>query len=142
MVNRQARAIAGALKSTPIGPLVKEAIMTPAIPLLDNRQRRYAVRAIKLPANHPINNLLPPTLRYGDGDTQPGEYLTTDLQWAERDTDPKGLGQRLARKLIKGLNIDPSDGFKWSNTPYEKVFPGQIYIDEPPRAEEEAYKPR
>jgi hypothetical protein len=116
--------------------------MTPAIPLLDNRQRRYAARALKLPGNHPINNLLPPTLRYGDGDAQPGEYSTTDLQWAERDTKPTELGQRLAQKLTKGLNIDPSEGFERSNTPQEKVFPGQIHIDEPPRAEEEAYKPR
>jgi hypothetical protein len=47
----------------------------------------------------------------------------------------------LARKLIKGLNIDPSEGFERSNTPQEKVFPEQIHIDKPPKAEEEAYKP-
>jgi hypothetical protein len=38
----------------------------------------------------------------------------------------------LARKLTKGLNIDPSEGFERSNTPQEKVFPGQIHIDKPP----------
>jgi len=79
MVNRQARAITGALKTTPIGPLVKEAALVPAVPLLNNRQRRFAMRALKLPTSHPINSLLPPTLRYGDGDAQPGEYSTTNL---------------------------------------------------------------
>jgi hypothetical protein len=97
---------------------------------------------LKLPGNHSVNNLLPLTLRYGDGDAQPREYSITDLQWAERDTKPTELGQRLARKLTKGLNIDPSEGFERSNTPQEKTFPGQIHIDEPLRAEEEAYKPR
>jgi ribonuclease HI len=142
MVNRQARAITGALKTTPIGPLVKEATMTPAIPLLNNRQRRYAVRALKLPVSHPINNLLPSTLRYGDGDAQPGEYSSTNLQWAERDTNPKGLGQRLARTLARELNIDPSEGFEWTTTPQERVFPGEIHIHEAHRAEEEARRPQ
>ena len=68
MINRQAKAIIGALKTTPIGPLIKEAALTPAVPLLDDRQRRYALRALKLPPNSLINGLLPPTLRYGDGD--------------------------------------------------------------------------
>jgi hypothetical protein len=79
MINRQTRTITGALKSTPIGPLLKEVNMTPVIPLLDNRQRRYAERALKQPGNHSINNLLLLTLRYEDGDAQPGEYSTTDL---------------------------------------------------------------
>jgi hypothetical protein len=79
MINRQTRTITEALKSTPIKSLLKKVNMTPAIPLLDNKQRRYAERALKLPRNHFINNLLPLTLRYEDGDTQPGEYSTTDL---------------------------------------------------------------
>jgi hypothetical protein len=116
MINRQARTITGALKSTPIEPLLKEVNMTPVIPLLDNKQRRYAVRALKLSENHSINNLLLLTLRYKDGDAQPREYLTTDLQWAEGDTKPIKLGQRLARKLTKDLNIDSSEGFERSNT--------------------------
>jgi hypothetical protein len=142
MVNRQARTITEALKSTLIEPLLKEVNITPVIPLLDNRQRRYAERALKLPGNHSVNNLLPLTLRYGDGDAQPGEYLTTDLQWAEGDIKPIKLGQRLARKLTKGLNINPSESFERSNTLQEKVFPGQIHINKPPKAEEKVYKSR
>jgi hypothetical protein len=65
-----------------------------------------------------------------------------DLQWAEGDIKPTELGQRLARKLIKDLNINFLKGFERSNTPQEKVFPGQIHINKPPKAEEKIYKPR
>ena len=142
MINRQARAITGALKTTPIGPLVKEAALVPAVPLLNNRQRRFAIRALKLPTSHPINSLLPLTLRYGDGDAQPGEYSTTNLQWAEQGSDLKRLGQRLARKLTEGLKIDPSEGFKRTSIPQDKAFPGKILIYKAKAAEEEAYKHR
>jgi hypothetical protein len=37
MINRQARTITEALKSTPIRPLLKKVNITPVIPLLDNR---------------------------------------------------------------------------------------------------------
>ena len=37
LINRQARAITGALKTTPIGPLIKEAALTPAVSLLKDR---------------------------------------------------------------------------------------------------------
>src|SRR6266516_1954122 len=46
-INRQARSITGALKTTPIEQLVKEAVLTPAVYLLEDRQRRYALRALK-----------------------------------------------------------------------------------------------
>ena len=41
--------------------------MTPIEPLLDHRQRKVALRALKLPLNNPVNQLLPLTLNYGDG---------------------------------------------------------------------------
>ena len=97
LINRQARSITGALKTTPIGPLVKEAALTPAVPLLEDRQRRYALRALKLPTGHPINDLLPPTVRYRDGDAQPGQYLNDNLEWTEPESNPKDIGQRLAK---------------------------------------------
>jgi hypothetical protein len=37
MVNRQAKTITEALKSTPIKPLLKKINITPVIPLLDNK---------------------------------------------------------------------------------------------------------
>jgi hypothetical protein len=44
MVNRQARSITGMFKTTPIGPLVKEAALYPAETLLGKRQRKYTLR--------------------------------------------------------------------------------------------------
>jgi hypothetical protein len=44
-VNRKSRSITGMLRTTPIGPLVNEAGLRSADPLLANRQRRYATCA-------------------------------------------------------------------------------------------------
>jgi hypothetical protein len=41
------------LRTTPIGPLVKEAGLRPADSLLASRQRRYATRAFELPEGNP-----------------------------------------------------------------------------------------
>jgi hypothetical protein len=53
--------------------------MTPAEPLLNHRQRKYALRALKLPLINPANQLLSLTLKYGDGNAQTGQYSETDL---------------------------------------------------------------
>jgi hypothetical protein len=143
LVNRQARAITGALKTTPIAPLIREANLTPAEPLLDDRQRKYALRALKLPSGHPINSILPPTLRYGDGEAQPGQYSTDNLQWAGQGQESlKSIGQRLARKLAENLNLDPSEGFEITHWPKGQVFPGEIIINQAKEAETEARQPQ
>ncbi|ODM20373.1 hypothetical protein SI65_03426 [Aspergillus cristatus] len=59
MINRQARAITGMLKSTPVGPLVREAGLAPAEALLEARQLRYTTRLLSLPENHPAKKILP-----------------------------------------------------------------------------------
>lgn len=67
LINRQARAITGALtKLTPEGPLVKEAGLTPTGPLLDKQQRNYALRLLGLSDRHPAKELLPFIIRYRD----------------------------------------------------------------------------
>jgi hypothetical protein len=139
LINRQARSITGALKSTPIGPLISEAALVPATPLLDNRQRKYALRALQLPTTHPINGLLPPTLRYGDGEAQPGQYSNSNLEWAEPSSlTPKGIGQRLAKKLTIGPVIDPSEGCETAKIPKGQAFSGNLVIKPKDIAETEA----
>src|SRR5213078_1501995 len=138
LINRQARSITGALKTTPIGPLIKEAALVPAVLLLEDRQRKYALRALKLPIGHPINGILPPTLRYGDGDAQPGEYSNSNLQWTESSPNPKGIGQRLAKRLTLGPAIDPSEGCEIARPPKDHAFPGDIEIKPKDVAENEA----
>jgi len=51
MVNRQARSTTGCYKSTNTGALVAEAGLRPATSLLDNRQRRFALRLAGLPSS-------------------------------------------------------------------------------------------
>jgi hypothetical protein len=54
------------LRTTPIGPLLREAALEPAEALLDTKQRRYALRLLGLPSGHPAAEILPITLREGD----------------------------------------------------------------------------
>ena len=54
--------------------------MIPAEPLLNHRQRKYALRALKLPSINPANELLPLTLKYGDENAQPEDYSEEDLE--------------------------------------------------------------
>jgi len=84
MINRQAHAITGMLKSTPVGPLVCEAGLAPAEALLEARQLRYTTRLLSLPENHPAKKILPVSFREGDQHAQPGEQTPGNQQWAER----------------------------------------------------------
>ena len=59
MINRQARAITSMLKTTPIGPLICEAGLTPAEALLEARQLRYTTWLLGLPEGHPAKKILP-----------------------------------------------------------------------------------
>jgi hypothetical protein len=62
------------------------------VPLLKDRQRRYALKVLKLPIRHPINELLPPTVRYGDRDAQPGQYSNNNLEWIDPELSPRDTG--------------------------------------------------
>lgn len=73
MINRQARAITGMLISTPIGPLVREAGLTPAEALLEVQKLRYTTRLLSLPENHPAKKILPVSFREGEQHAQPRE---------------------------------------------------------------------
>jgi len=66
MINRQARAITGMLKTTPVGPLVHEAGLAPAEALLETRRLRYTTQLLSLPENHPAKKILPVSFREGD----------------------------------------------------------------------------
>src|SRR5205809_2622335 len=106
--------------------------------LLEDRQRRYALRALKLPTGHPINDILPPTMRYEDGDAQPGQYPNNDLEWTEPESNPKDIGQRLAKKLIQGPIINSSEDCEIAKILKKKAFSGVIIIKLKSIAEKEA----
>jgi hypothetical protein len=101
MANRQARAITGMLRTSPLGPLIKEAGLYPAEVQLDRRQRQYTLRFLGLPRSHPAREVLPVSFREGDQHAQPGVQPLHDLAWVEgpRERGPWSLGQHLAAKL-------------------------------------------
>ena len=82
LINNQARAVTGMLRTTPVGPLIREAALEPAGTLLDTKQRRYAIRLLGLPPGHPAARILPVSLREGDTHAQPGEQPLGDRAWA------------------------------------------------------------
>ncbi|ODM14623.1 hypothetical protein SI65_09968 [Aspergillus cristatus] len=135
MINRQARAITGMLKSTPVGPLVREAGLAPAEALLEARQLKYTTRLLSLPENHPAKEILPVSFREGDQHTQPGEQTPGNRQWAERNNRGRwSLGQHLARQLANILPVDPSGGFESTTQTTSSQFPGQIEMLPGPEA--------
>ena len=124
-----ARAVTGMLRTTPVGPLVREAGMEPAATLLQRRQLGYTTRLLGLVHDHPARCILPASLREGDRHVQPGEQPEDDRVWAEsQGRGPWSLGQQLARQLSQILPIDPSGGFEASVTAPDRGFPGKITI--------------
>jgi hypothetical protein len=65
--------------------------MTPIEPLLDHKQRKFTLRVLKLPSTNLANQLLPLTLRYGNGSAQPNEYSTGNLEWSDYRVKPGNL---------------------------------------------------
>jgi hypothetical protein len=128
LINKQSRVITGALTISPIDLLLKEAEMTPIEPLLDHKQRKFTLRALKLPSTNPVNQLLPLTLRYRDGTAQPNEYSIRNLEWSDYRAKSRNLAQRLAKKLINQLKIDFLEGFKEVKRVKGLLFPREIVI--------------
>jgi hypothetical protein len=93
LINRQARAITGAYRTTPIGPLLREAGLEPAGVVLQARQLGYVKRLLSLPRSHPGHRILPEAFRQGDLWAQPGEQAPGDMEWASREPGrPTTLG--------------------------------------------------
>jgi hypothetical protein len=74
------------LRTTPIGPLVKEAGLRSADSPLANRQRRYATRAFELPHGNPIGEAVRNPLH-------PASLCAKLSQCATRDIHPQFSGQ-------------------------------------------------
>jgi hypothetical protein len=74
-----------------INLLLKEAEMTPIEPLLDHKQRKFTLRALKLSSINLANQLLPLTLRYRDGSVQLNEYSIGNLEWSDNRVKLRNL---------------------------------------------------
>ena len=86
-INRMARSTLGALPSTPLGALINESALTPAEPLLDYRQARFAQRVLSAPEGSGTEDILQ---RRGTALT---ERLRTATHLREGDDVEAGYGE-------------------------------------------------
>ncbi|KAI7710683.1 hypothetical protein KC353_g9519, partial [Hortaea werneckii] len=112
LLNSQARAITGMLSSTPIHTLLAAACLPRAGQLLDNRQTRFAVRALAAAQDHPTHQLLPPNFRMGQLYRHEGAVdRLSSVGWLSPDKTHRTLGGRLAQQIAKKLAYDTEYGF-------------------------------
>ena len=125
--------ITGMYPSTPIAALMSESGLMPAHILLDFRQRKYACRILSLPDSIPTKEILPITLRVGDGNAQPEDLPEDDSMWASNQRITI-YGQRLARQVSVKFSIDPAEGTEpiWAMPGLS--FPGKLIIEDRKRA--------
>ncbi len=133
LINRQARSITGMYQSSPIPSLMSESGLLPAHVLLDFRQRKYAHRILSLPDSIPTKDILPITLRTGDGTAQPEDLSESDSIWLTAQRI-KTYGQHLAQQVSVGFSIDPTEGVEPISAMPAQVFPGKIFIAEKSKA--------
>ena len=107
--------------------------LLPAHILLDSRQRAYALRILGLPDSIPTKNILPITLRIGDGNAQPEELPEYDLIWSTSQ-QIRTYGQHLAKQISVRFSIDPAEGVEPIIAMPAEVFPGKIFVEEKCRA--------
>jgi len=104
--NRQARAITGLLRSTPLAFLRDHVCLPPTKNLLDHRQTRYAVRALSANGDHPAHQLLPANFRlselygYESATVQP-----SSIGWARPEKTHRLFGSRLAQQIVKYVRL-------------------------------------
>lgn len=116
---------------------MSESGLIPALILLDYRQRKYAYRLLTLPDGNPAKEMLPITLRLGDGDAQPGELPEDDGIWAQNQK-VRNYGQYLAQQVSVDFCIDPAYGVEPVIHQIPTEFPGKIIIQETKTAISEA----
>ena len=139
LINRQARSITGMYRSSPISPLMNDSGLLPAHILLDSRQRAYAHRILCLPDSVPTKDILPITLRTGDGNAQPEELPEYDLIWSTNQRI-RTYGQHLAKQVSVSFSIDPAEGVEPILPMPIQSFPGKICMEEKCKAIEIAKK--
>ena len=86
--------------------------MPSARDLLDQRQTRYAIRALGADGDHPTHQLLPAGFRlgelYGYEDTM---VQPSSIGWTRPEKTHRLFGSRLAQQVIKHIKYDVEHGF-------------------------------
>lgn len=113
LLNSQARAITGLLRSTPLAFLRDAAHLPSARDLLDYRQTRYAVRALRADGDHPTHQLLPASFRFGELHRHEGATgQPSSIGWTRPEKTHRSFGSRLAQQIVRNVNYDTEYGFE------------------------------
>jgi hypothetical protein len=100
------------LLSMPIPTLLTAACLPRAEELLDYRQRRFAVRALAAPQEHPTHQMLPANFRMGQLYRHEGARdRLSSVGWLKSDKTHRTLGGRLAHQVTKVVTYDTEYGF-------------------------------
>lgn len=111
LLNKQARAITGLLKSTPLSLLQQEACLPCARDLLDYRQTRYATRALNADGDHPTHQLLPANFRFGEIYRHEGATgQPSSTGWSTPEKTHRSFGSRLAQQIVRHVYYDTEYG--------------------------------
>ncbi len=115
--------------STSVAALMSESGLIPAHILLDFRQRKYAYHLLSLLDSIPTKDILPITLRIGDGHTQPEDQPEHDSAWAGNEPIAT-YSQRLAWQVSIGFTIDTAKRTEPVWAAPHSVFPGELIIED------------
>lgn len=99
----------------------------------DFQQQAYAYRILSLPDSIPTKDILPTTLRIGDGNAQPENLSEYDSIWSTTQRI-RTYGQHLARQVSVGFSIDPAEGVEPISALPVQAFPGKIFMEEKSKA--------
>ena len=81
----------------------------------------------------PTKNILPITLRIGDGNAQPEDQPEHDSAWASNGPIAT-YSQRLARQVSIRFTLDPAEGTEPAWAIPNSVFAGELVIEDRNRA--------
>jgi hypothetical protein len=102
LINRQACTVIDAYRTTPTGPLLRDAGLELVETVPYARQHGFAARLLGLPEGHPGQLILPVSFRERDRHAQPGEQPLEDREWAVAGSrGQQSLGQRLGTAVGK-----------------------------------------
>jgi hypothetical protein len=86
--------------------------LPPARDLLDQRQTRYAIRALSADGDHPAHQLLPAGFRLGElYSYEEAAVQPSSIGWTRLEKTHRLFGSRLAQQVIKHIKYDVEYGF-------------------------------
>jgi hypothetical protein len=113
LLNCQARAITGLLRSTPRAFLQTASGLPNAQHLLDHRQTKFAMRALSAEGDHPTHQLLPANFRFGELHHQEGATgQPSSIGWTRLEKTHRSFGSRLAQQIVRHVSYDTEYGFQ------------------------------